>query len=47
MGNTSKEYLLLFNAITKAQETLKELYTELIEVQQKAEELYITQEASE
>ncbi|WP_298029959.1 hypothetical protein [uncultured Dysosmobacter sp.] len=36
-----KEYLVLFNAITDAEETLSQLRTRLIEVQQQAEELFL------
>lgn len=42
MLNVTKEYLLLFNAITDAEETLQQLRSNLIAVQQKAEELYVT-----
>ena len=41
MLNVTKEYLLLFNAITDAEETLQQLRSNLIAVQQEAEELYI------
>lgn len=36
-----KEYLVLFNAITDAEETLSQLRARLIEVQQQAEELFL------
>ncbi len=41
MQNLSKEYLVLFNAITDAEESLRRLRARLIDAQQKAEELYI------
>ena len=41
MLNVTKEYLLLFNAITDAEEALQQLRSNLIAVQQEAEELYI------
>lgn len=47
MHELSKEYLLLFNAITDAENTLVQLHAELIATQQKAEELYIQRENSE
>ena len=37
-----KEYILLFNAITKAIEALEELRDYLIQAQQMAEEIYIS-----
>lgn len=37
----TKEYLLLFNAITDTEKILVQLHDELIAVQQQAEELYI------
>lgn len=46
MRNVSKEYLVLFNAITDAEEALRRLQASLIDAQQKAEELYI-EEGSE
>ena len=42
MSNISQEYLLLFNAITEAEELLRALRERLISVQQQAEELYIS-----
>ncbi len=36
-----REYLLLFNAITDAEESLRRLQISLIEAQRRAEELYI------
>ena len=39
MQKVSKEYLLLFNAITDAEESLRRLQARLIDAQQKAEEL--------
>ena len=41
MKQITKEYLLLFNAITDAEETLRQLQERLIFVQRQAEELYI------
>ena len=41
MNPLPKEYLVLFNAITDAEETLSQLRTRLIEVQQQAEELFL------
>ena len=38
----SEEYTLLFNAITDALETLDALRKQLMEAQQKAEEIYIS-----
>lgn len=37
----TKEYLLLFNAITDAEETLAQLREELMAVQRQAEELFV------
>ena len=37
----SKEYLLLFNAITDAEEALSQLREELVAVQQQAEDLFL------
>ena len=42
MQKVSKEYLLLFNAITDAEESLRRLQAKLIDAQQKAEELFIS-----
>nr|WP_325298138.1 hypothetical protein [uncultured Dysosmobacter sp.] len=36
-----KEYLVLFNAITQAEETLSQLRADLIAAQQRAEELFL------
>ena len=41
MLNVPKEYLLLFNAITDAEETLGRLRSSLIAAQQQAEELFV------
>lgn len=41
MEPISKEYLLLFNAITDAQESLDRIRAELLCAQQRAEELYL------
>lgn len=44
MKSIPKEYLVLFNAITDAEETLGQLRTRLMEVQQQAEELFLAEE---
>ena len=41
MDPISKEYLLLFNAVTGALEDLERLRRQLLEAQQQAEALYI------
>ena len=41
MNPISKEYLLLFNAITTAEQTLSQLREFLVETQRQAEELYL------
>lgn len=41
MENLPQEYLLLFNTISDAEQTLESLRQQLILAQQKAEELYI------
>lgn len=41
MENISQEYIILFNAITEAEEALRVTREKLIAVQQQAEELYI------
>lgn len=46
MQKVTKEYLLLFNAITDAEETLRQLRAELIAVQQQAEELFVEEPAA-
>jgi len=38
----TEEYILLFNTITDALETLEQLRNELIHAQQQAEEIYIS-----
>ena len=43
----SKEYLLLFNAITDAEEALGQLRETLMFVQRQAEELYLQDEEEE
>ena len=42
MNSIPKEYLLLFNALTDAEESLQQLRAKLMAVQQQAEELFIT-----
>ena len=46
MSTISKEYLLLFNAVTDTEKTLAQLREALLEVQQQAEELFL-EEAGE
>ena len=41
MKTISKEYLLLFNALTDAEEALRKLREQLMEIQRQAEELYL------
>ena len=41
MKTISKEYLLLFNALTDAEEALRKLREQLKEIQRQAEELYL------
>ena len=41
MKNIAKEYLLLFNTITDAEETLRQLRAKLMEAQRQAEALYL------
>lgn len=44
MKTITKEYALLFNAITDMEQTLQALRQELIRVQQLAEEMYMGEE---
>ena len=44
MEHIAKEYLLLFNVITDAEEALRALQEKLVEAQQKAEALYLGDE---
>lgn len=44
MKQICKEYLLLFNAITDAEEALRQLREQLIAVQQQAETLFVESE---
>lgn len=46
MSDITQEYLVLFNAVTEAEQTLAQLRQRLMEAQQLAEELYIDREAS-
>lgn len=46
MKPIAKEYLVLFNAITEAEETLSQLRAVLIAAQQQAEELFLEAGAS-
>ena len=41
MDALRKEYVLLFNALTDTEETLRQLCADLISVQQRAEELFL------
>lgn len=41
MQTITKEYLLLFNTLTDAEEALRRLETRLIEAQRRAEELFL------
>ena len=41
MKMISKEYLLLFNALTDAEEALRQLRERLMEIQRQAEDLYL------
>ena len=47
MQNISKEYLLLFNAITDAENAMQTLCLRLMEAQKAAEQLYICGEEPE
>ncbi len=44
MKPLSKEYLLLFNTITRTEEALKDLRRDLMAAQQQAEELFLAEE---
>ena len=46
MSDITQEYLVLFNAVTEAEQTLEQLRQRLMEAQQLAEELYIDRDAS-
>ena len=43
----SEDYLLLFNTLTAAEETLAQLRASLMEAQQRAEELYLQRAEAE
>lgn len=47
MPNVTKEYLVLFNAITDAEESLRRLQAGLIAAQQRAEDLFLEAESPE
>ena len=47
MQNLSKDYLVLFNAVTDAEEVLRRLRAELMEAQRLAEELFMEQPEAE
>ena len=44
MSDITKEYVLLFNAITDVEEALQELQMKLIKAQQHAEALFVERE---
>lgn len=44
MKSISKEYVLLFNAVTDAEETLRQLRERLMFVQRQAEELFLEED---
>jgi len=46
MRNISQEYLLLFNAITDAEESLARIREDLMAAQQQAEDLFVEEEAA-
>ena len=47
MNTLTKEYTLLFNAITDAEEALRQLSLTLMEAQRRAEELFLDAEQEE
>lgn len=47
MPAISKEYLLLFNAVTDAERSLAQLRETLLEVQRQAEELFLEEPGGE
>lgn len=47
MQKLSREYLVLFNAVTDAEEVLRRLRAELMEAQRLAEELFMEQPEAE
>lgn len=47
MTAISKEYLLLFNAVTDTERTLFQLREALLEAQRRAEELYLEESGEE
>ncbi len=47
MQQIKKEYIVLFNAITDAEETLRATLSALIAAQQQAEELYLESDSDE
>ena len=46
MQKVPREYLLLFNAITDAEEVLRRLRAQLMDAQRRAEELYSAEDSS-
>ena len=47
MQNITKEYTLLFNALTDAEEALRQLSEQLISIQQQAVELFLERSDNE
>lgn len=47
MQNITKEYTLLFNALTDAEEALRQLSEQLVSIQQQAEELFLERSDNE
>lgn len=47
MKSIPKEYLMLFNVMTDAEETLSQLRETLMAAQRQAEELFLEEEAEE
>ena len=44
MSNITQEYLVLFRAVTEAEQALETLRDRMIEAQQRAEEIYISRD---
>lgn len=47
MTSLSKEYLLLFNAVTDTERALSQLREALLDVQRQAEELFLEEEGND
>ena len=47
MQKITKEYTLLFNALTDAEEALRQLSEQLVSIQQQAEELFLERSDNE